>query len=896
VSRGRDCDHEMPGNGFPQFRSFSVNDNGGNRSPYKSSGRSESKDHGRRRHRVELSESKDHGRRRHRVELSESREHGRRHRVERSSKDEGEVGSDSVEPNESIPPHIVEVEGLFMVDTSGDELNLKYGKPYKKNVPKYYRYTSKILGMSPSWRIRHSKEDLANSVVLIEKIARDTGHHDAILWTSRRSLIARHPVKMIPSSGGRDSLLDDVVLLEDDGSEDYLDHLLRRRGMLQNRLTESPGNVSLWFDAVENERRILKYSHAGARVNDVIYFMLEKAVAANPSHTKLIREYMKSRALMGYSVASKWREWVVANPSAGQYWQSWIDSYLIESTNGGVLDVVVRLVDYERLFDILEVGKAQLPLDLYEATFVRVLFKICCMLKDAGYEELSIGVMQAMVELSFFCPIPDSPLEIQLSALEQFWKMESLRVGDKGAPGWNNTEELELPAKTERPLPGRSLDEDVEMDPFRVVLFDDIRRFLNRMVTDRGQTELLWSFMSLLGAQVPWEAQHDDNLLDDTKIILPTVINTINSLVGAATDKGRLRLNIELASYQGSSRASDPADKAGRVPTKSFLDGFWMWALKYVGAQYGRLAKKLLKLDCNRQNMVLWAQYAFLEFDTDKNTARSIFKNGSEMVSFNSKENGLMFWNKWVEGELKFGNVEEVKDDIMSLFQLLSSGDPHSIDEMCQEKIQSAILARFLLSYISATNVDIERSISEFWADYESCPDHVKVVIDVLELYILSVDAARPTVLRDFLGKCVIVISDLDVMMKLADFERRYGRSFWRLTGQDTPTSFIVWYLYGLRRDQTTFGMRQLYETAVEGARSPKLWEMYVDYEVRTAQQSATSYDRARAVLNRALAQCGWCVNLYKKSLQAELANELGPLEQTELERAVIRKGLRCWS
>jgi hypothetical protein len=29
----------------------------------------------------------------------------------------------------------------------------------------------------------------------------------------------------------------------------------------------------------------------------------------------------------------------------------------------------------------------------------------------------------------------------------------------------------------------------------------------------------------------------------------------------------------------------------------------------------------------------------------------------------------LMFWNKWVEGELKFGNVEEVKDDIMTLFR-----------------------------------------------------------------------------------------------------------------------------------------------------------------------------------------------------------------------------------
>lgn len=143
---------------------------------------------------------------------------------------------------------------------------------------------------------------------------------------------------------------------------------------------------------------------------------------------------------------------------------------------------------------------------------VYVLLRLTRFLHDCGFGELAVAVWQAVLEMVFCRPIEGmvgASMETALEAFAEFWESEVPRIGEEGAAGWRafvqadgtladpheaRREEtgerpraadaftawgrVEQRAREQARMPARTLDEGTEDDPFRVVMFSDIKDLL----------------------------------------------------------------------------------------------------------------------------------------------------------------------------------------------------------------------------------------------------------------------------------------------------------------------------------------------------------------------------------------------------------------------------------
>jgi hypothetical protein len=172
------------------------------------------------------------------------------------------------------------------------------------------------------------------------------------------------------------------------------------------------------------------------------------------------------------------------------------------------------------------------PFLAYETTITNWTF--------TGYSERALAAFQAIIELNF-CrpdtltrPAPREPEKVWLGkvvdALDTFWESDAPRVGEAGAKGWKHTgvnaDPLDSPAAslpiaqlnndlnpferwvsaeqltaTTQPRPARVTDPGVDddIDPFRVVLFDDVRDFIFVVHSPDSLTQLVYAFLTFLG-------------------------------------------------------------------------------------------------------------------------------------------------------------------------------------------------------------------------------------------------------------------------------------------------------------------------------------------------------------------------------------------------------------
>ena len=166
---------------------------------------------------------------------------------------------------------------------------------------------------------------------------------------------------------------------------------------------------------------------------------------------------------------------------------------------------------------------------------IYVFLRLTCFLRDAGYQELAAAAWQAELELTFCRPttMSDSGEEAALNSLADFWESEVPRMGEDGARGWQHFAEapdgttdppeprssgprenpqtrdkykawalVELDSSNRSRLPARTLDDGAEDDPFRVVMFSDIKDFLvwfPAAVVAQVSSELLDAFLLFCG-------------------------------------------------------------------------------------------------------------------------------------------------------------------------------------------------------------------------------------------------------------------------------------------------------------------------------------------------------------------------------------------------------------
>lgn len=303
------------------------------------------------------------------------------------------------------------------------------------------------------------------------------------------------------------------------------DEALRKENInLSRRVDENPGDVDAWIALIDHQDSLLGLSDGGHRkitiaerrsTADIKLHMYEKALAK--AGTTLVN---RERLLLGLMAegakiwdfktqSERWEQVSQENLDSVLLWKQYLDfrqSNFVTFRYEEVRDIFLRRIKLLREA-IVKGEKSKTGEFILVEHLIYTILRATLFIRESGYSELAIGIWQALLELNYFGPKSEVPRGSRLDNFREFWDSEVLRIGEEGAKGWKNfdpdTEALdprfddEVPQKyletddvfdgwvaaekvraAASSMPARTLDETVEDDPYRVILWSDIEDFL----------------------------------------------------------------------------------------------------------------------------------------------------------------------------------------------------------------------------------------------------------------------------------------------------------------------------------------------------------------------------------------------------------------------------------
>ncbi|KAG8161643.1 hypothetical protein KVR01_008630 [Diaporthe batatas] len=291
------------------------------------------------------------------------------------------------------------------------------------------------------------------------------------------------------------------------------------------RVKDHPEDVEAWMALVELQESLLRLDeHARQERSDdeakglasIRVSLLEEALPSAPDkkgRERLLLRLMRegSRVWGSKTLAKRWAE-VSREDDSFAMWKAHLDhrlSNMATFTYGELKKVHVERLQLlrQRLADNDMSSTDTLSSVGICNELVYVFLRTTRFIQDAGYSELAVAAWQAILELNFARPSDASDLEAEdlMSSFADFWESEVPRIGEDNAKGWVHfagAEEMaDLPESRPDPpaappgtrdvykawaalethrdkaagLPARTLDEGTEDDPFRVVMFSDLK-------------------------------------------------------------------------------------------------------------------------------------------------------------------------------------------------------------------------------------------------------------------------------------------------------------------------------------------------------------------------------------------------------------------------------------
>ncbi|GJN91570.1 hypothetical protein Rhopal_004593-T1 [Rhodotorula paludigena] len=344
------------------------------------------------------------------------------------------------------------------------------------------------------------------------------------------------------------------------GGESQRDYLKRRNVELDRALRDKPTDVELWLEFVALQDEFAQSSFAGgsssaaakralskaerASTSEIKLSILARALAvpANASSERLLLKQLEAAAEVEdpKRVLQRWKDALREHPDLTGLWIEYVSWRQTTWATFAVKDLVAVFEEsFEVLVDAMEREERSSAREMLEGNAIYLFLRYCLMLRQAGFSERALATFQGLVELNLFRPRDMERLQHErimpwrerlFAGFESFWDSEAPRVGEAGAKGWSSTTEDDLPpepateptsnalsettdmrpherwAQAERLAanahrPARTLDPgmDDSDDPYRVVLFDDLRPFLFALDSPDSKQQLAYAFLTFLG-------------------------------------------------------------------------------------------------------------------------------------------------------------------------------------------------------------------------------------------------------------------------------------------------------------------------------------------------------------------------------------------------------------
>ena len=325
-----------------------------------------------------------------------------------------------------------------------------------------------------------------------------------------------------------------------------LDEMAKKGVQLSRRTDAEPTNFEAWIDMINHQDSKIGLERASltnaqrlsnAEIKVSIYEKALRKVTHPEGREVLLLGMMQEATRIWGSdkVLSCWRSILQQNPQNLRLWTKYLDfmqtsfsDFRFEQVQSVYLDCL-NLTQQAR-------ASTEMILDEQHKVFdveIYLVLRMTLFMREGGFAEHATAAWQALLEFVFFRPISFQARnynkdglsrEVAVSMFEKFWDSEVPRVGEEGAKGWasfsqkqgeppqskgetandlKDTDErwkLWLASEQWQTLlsrnPARTIDDVEENDPYRIVLFSDIRCYLIDPPSVASQQLLLDAFVA----------------------------------------------------------------------------------------------------------------------------------------------------------------------------------------------------------------------------------------------------------------------------------------------------------------------------------------------------------------------------------------------------------------
>lgn len=324
----------------------------------------------------------------------------------------------------------------------------------------------------------------------------------------------------------------------------------KKRVLLSRRTDAEPTNFKAWIDLISHQDIVLalgqnlnktsltnaeRRSNAEIKVS-VFGKALEKVKDSDGREVLLLGMMQEATRIWEIDmISSCWKSILQQNPHSLRLWTKYLDFMQTRFTCFRYEEVQSVYLDCLNLTHGAR-SRGEISIDEQNKVYdiqIYVVLRMTLFMRESGFAEHATAAWQALLEFVFFKPSivqasdqnkDRSSHKATVSMFERFWDSEVPRIGEEGAEGWASfsqkqgrpprsrieaVDDMEdnkdhwkswLASERRHSLlsrnPARTIDDIEENDPYRIILFSDIRPFLIDPPSLAGQHLVLDAFVA----------------------------------------------------------------------------------------------------------------------------------------------------------------------------------------------------------------------------------------------------------------------------------------------------------------------------------------------------------------------------------------------------------------
>ncbi|KAK5129472.1 hypothetical protein LTR08_003232 [Meristemomyces frigidus] len=527
----------------------------------------------------------------------------------------------------------------------------------------------------------------------------------------------------------------------DDVANELELRIRRTNAELVKGTKERPADVDTWLALIEHQAKVIHNNVEAASLTgaekrslaDVRLSIYERALRyvsqGKPGHERLSLGFLQEGGLVWEhsKLTAKWTEVLRLSPGSVSLWTKYLDFVQTDHSNFAWEKCKAIYIQCLNILHSARSAAATNASDIISVAQVYVFLRLTAFVRDAGYDELAYALWQLVLEMTHFKPADLSDPMAVLEALEDFWESDIPRIGEKNALGWAHQAkhgdtgvrhavqiqpqplnvaqsipsfaQQELDMRNNLHLPATS-DDDCT-DPFRHVMFSDVRQVLETLVDDLPSRELTGAFLVFMslptlphdsnGCQESvWEADQylRTEVVDHTASawsgcsVVTNERQTTTSLFDHAFKAVHNRTNSTV------SLGRDLVEFADRVlerlvcasPQDDTLAEYHLaYRLQLLKHEAPKTAKRLLK--ARPCSLRLYNAYALMEAQRAEQSGKadkvwSMALRMAPSLGEEVKEDVIMLWHSWIATKLQQSHLHNALHLLLAMVD--GSLDPSS--------------------------------------------------------------------------------------------------------------------------------------------------------------------------------------------------------------------------